>query len=265
MKRSRLALVCCTPVCVAIAIVASCNSDEGAAPLKPGSGKIYQATKDSGGGEGGADASPTRGVDGSAPADADAAPPERPRQLQTKGQALEAVLVAYDAEIAEGEVGKSKGTTPPVKAFATDVVSDVKAARTRLRELATSSKVSPTKSNLSDRMKFESQGALGHVRFVPQNMFNDTFVNRRINAADSLLRIIDDELIPTVADDDAWRAEVDTIRVETDKRLSRANAVKGGLGVVGSSDGMFDEDDTNPAPQPTPGQPSGDAASPTPR
>lgn len=225
-------------------LAASCGEEAEKASLKPGSGKIYQQPKDAGA-EASPDAAPASDA---AAAASEAGQPAMPKDIANTAQALQVVLVAYDAEIQEGAVGKSNGSTPPVQAFANDLVDDMKTARSRLRSLASAKKITPSKSNLSDRMRFESQGAMNHLNYVLPKMFNDTFINRRIATANGLLRALDEEIIPVVGtDDEELRSELDTVRSETESRLSRAEAVKSGLSDPGSSAGMFDESET-PAP-----------------
>ena len=197
MSQRHLVLVLAPLVTSTMLLAASCGEEAEKASLKPGSGKIYQQPKDAGA-EASADAAPAS--DGAA-ASSEAGQPAMPKDIANTAQALQVVLVAYDAEIQEGAVGK-----------------------------------------------FESQGAMNHLNYVLPKMFNDTFINRRIATANGLLRALDEEIIPVVGtDDEELRSELDTVRSETESRLSRAEAVKSGLSDPGSSAGMFDESET-PAP-----------------
>jgi predicted outer membrane protein len=246
MSQRRLALVMVPLVSATLLLAASCSDAGESSALKPGSGKVYQQPKDAGS-EASTDAA--RENDAASPSN-EAGAPSMPRDISTTAQALQVILVAYDSEIQEGEIGKSNATTPPVQAFSTDLIDDMKSARTRLRSLASAKKITPSKSNLSDRMRFESQGAMSHLNYVLPKMFNDAYVNRRIATANSLLRALDEEIVPVVGtDDEELRSEIDTIHQETEARLSRAEAVKSGLSDPGSSAGMFEDTDT-PAPKP---------------
>ena len=96
-------------------------------------------------------------------------------------------------------------------------------------------------------MRFESQASISHLNNIFKNMFADTYVSRRIDTANNLLRLIDDELAPVLTDDD-YKKELATTIGELEKRIARAEAVKSGLGDgPTSSQGMFEEIE-EPAP-----------------
>lgn len=243
MKRSRVALVLCPSILVIIAIAASCSVEADKKALKTATGRYYQP-KD-GGRDGSSNLGPTSNLEAGL---MDAGDFEFPREIKNASQALQVLITAHDLEIKEGEFGKTNGSTPTMKAFCADLVEDVKVARARVKALAARKKVTPSRSNMTDRMRFESQASMSHLKNIFKNMFNDTYVSRRIDTANNLLRLMDEELAPILTDDD-YKQELSTTRTELEKRIARAEAVKSGLmdGPT-SSEGMFEEPDDPVSP-----------------
>ena len=258
MNPSRFFIVALCPVLVAIvAIAGSCSSEESTAAQKRPVTEMDPNADPSGSGGGDADAAALDGGDLSM---GDAEIPDLFRAIESLPQAFHVLITAYDIEIKEGEVGKYSGTTPPVKAFSADLVEDSKARKARVRQLAANKRITPASNRTSDMMKFESQASQSHFKNMFRNMFDTTFVSRRIDTANSMLRLIDEELTRLMTEDDDLKAELDTTRASRFSTSARAEALQGGLlDGRGGSEGMFEENDPIPEPEPEP-QPRPDPA-----
>jgi predicted outer membrane protein len=247
MKRAHLALLLCPVVLAVVAIAASCSQKPDGQPLKAGGGKYYQ-TKDSGS-EGGLATQPTPDVP---KMDFDAsALMDMQKEIKTVGQAFQVLMTAYDNEEREGEFGQQEATTPPMKAYTHDLIEGVKKSRSRLKALVAAKDVTLGRTSLTDRMKFESTASITHLTNIFKNMFNNAYMTRRIDAANNVLRMLDEQMAPLVADDEAFKNEIDTVRDEWNKRLDRAETVRTGLtdGIGGLDDGMFEDIDPPAPPQ----------------
>lgn len=250
MKRSRVVLFLSPSVVAFLVIAASCSDSTDKKQLKAGTGRYYQP-KDGGDGSTSSSSS-SSSLEAGLP---DGPEIEIPRELKSAGQALHVLITAHDLEIKEAEFGKANGGTPLMAAYCGDLVQDVKAARARVKALAARKKVTPTRSNMSERMRFESQASISHLKNIFRSMFNDTYVSRRIDTANNLLRLIDEELAPILTDDD-YKQELTTTIAELEKRIARAEAVKSGLGDGPTgSEGMFEEIE-GPTPPEGPPQPT---------
>jgi predicted outer membrane protein len=230
-----------------MALAASCSEKQDEAPRKP-PGKYVQG-KDSGAAEA---SIPDVGAGPAIDPDAAAALLDLQREVKTVPQAVSALLTSYDLEVKEGEVGKTEGSTPPIKAYAGDLVEGVKASRARLKGLAAAKDITPRGTNLNDRLKFESQAAIMNLTGIFRNMFNTAYMNRRVEATKSLLRLLDDQIEPVLAEDEDFKAELEKVHAEVEKRLDRAETVRTGLtdGIGGLDDGMFAEQEGPQMPQP---------------
>jgi len=242
MKRSRLFLLLGPCVSAFIAIVASCTAGTDSKSLKAGTGRYYQPAKDAG------DGSTLDGMSLSLDADLPDVFFEMPRELKGPGQALQVLITSYDLESKEAEIGKFNGSTPAMKAYCADLMEDLKASRARAKALASKKKVALARSSMTQRMVFESEAAINHLQNIFKNMWNDAYISRRIDTANNMLRVVDDELAPILTDDD-YKAELATVREELDKRITRAEAVRNGLS-EGTAEGMFE----------VPGDPAGPLA-----
>jgi Domain of unknown function (DUF4142) len=249
MKRVHLILLFPPAVVCLIALAASCSNKD-ASPLKPGTGRYYQG-KDSGAEGGGGPSGPVPEA-GALDPDAMAAAFEMQKEIKTVGQAFQAILTSYDNEVREGEFGQREAQTPPMKAYTGDLIEGVKKSRGRLKGLMAAKDVSPSRTNLTDRMKFESTASITHLTNIFKNMFANAYMTRRIDAAKGALRMLDEQIDPLMADDEDFKHEMDTIREEWNKRLTRAETVQTGLtdGIGGLDDGMFEEQDDPIPPQP---------------
>jgi len=268
MKRSRVVLFLTPSVLAMIVLAASCSDGTEKKSQKAGTGRYYQP-KD--GGDGSTSTSSSTSLEGGIP---DAPEMMIPRELKSAGQALQVLITAHDLEIKEAEFGKDNGKTPVMQAYLNDLVQDVKAARARVKGLAKKKKVTPTRSNMTDRMRFESQASLTHLKNIFQNMFFDTYLTRRIDTSNNLIRLIDNELAPLLSEDEDYKEELATTVAELEKRIARAEEVKSGLADgPTSSQGMFEEIegpvgpimDTEDEPEeeepPAPPAPTGDGGS----
>ena len=177
-----------------------------------------------------------------------------PKEISTMGQAVQALLTAYDLEVKEVEYGQANAQTPPIKAYTGDLIRDVKTARARLKGMIAAKEITPRRTNLTDRMKFESQAALGQLTGIFRNMWLNLWVNRRIDSANNTMRMLNDQLEPIMIEDEDFKQEIETIRVELDARVARAERVRDGLS-GGLDNGMFEEMDDIPPPKKQPQQP----------
>lgn len=241
MKRSRIFLFSCLVAIAMIAIAASCSDEQGAAPRKP-TGRYYHP-KDSGK-AGDVDVPPYDAGD----FDVFAPDMQIPKEISTMGQAVQALITAYDLEVKEAEYGQANAQTPPIKAYAGDLIRDVKTSRARLKGLVAAKEITPRRTNLTDRLKFESQASLSQLTGIFRSMWLNLWVNRRIEAANNTGRMLSDQLEPILKEDEDFAQEIETIRVELDARVARAERVRDGL-QGGSDNGMFEEMDDIPPPQ----------------
>jgi hypothetical protein len=104
-------------------------------------------------------------------------------------------------------------------------LAETNTAKKRLEDLANKKHIAPTNSMLSDRMGFESSAAVSHLSNLFSDMFDRTFLNRRIEGQGGIVRVIDSDVGPSVADDEDLRKEVETSRQEASKRSERAQAL----------------------------------------
>jgi len=171
------------------------------------------------------------------------------RDIKTVPQGIQALLASYEIEIREIELAQSLGNSVPLKAFCNDVIKEVKEERLRLRQLAADKDITPESTLLTDRMKFESQAAMVHLRSIFTYMFETSFCSRRIESNNTLLRLIDEQILPVFAEDAELKAEVVQVRNEVEKRRNRAERLQSGLADgPGGSEGMFKEDAFDPKP-----------------
>ncbi|MBX3222134.1 MAG: DUF4142 domain-containing protein [Labilithrix sp.] len=250
MNRFHLVLLLSPAVLGAFAIAASCSTaDED--PLKPGTGRYYQP-KDGG--------DPDREAVLPEAGDLDVLRPaiEMPKEITTTAQAVQVLLTSYDLEVKEADFAKTHGNGPPIKAYAGDLIQDVKGSRGRLRGLIAAKDITPTRTGMTDRMKFESQASISHLSNIFPAMFNSVFANRRIDVANNMLRVIDSQIAPVMEEDDDLKKEITTVRAEIERRLDRAETVRSGQ-AAGTADGMFPTPE-DPIPPQGPQQPQGPPA-----
>lgn len=245
MKRFHLAILLSPLVFSAFAIAASCSATDDAA-TKPGVGRYYQP-KDSG------DPDSEAVIPEGGSLDVDRPDIQIPKEITTMSQAVQVLLTSYDLEVKEAEFGKTHGNGPPIKAYTGDLIQDVKGSRGRLRGLMAAKDVTPSRTGMTDRMKFESQASISHLSNIFPSMFNSIFVNRRIDASNALTRAIDSQLAPVMEEDEDFKRELTTIRAEIGRRLERAEAVRAGQ-AAGTADGMFPTPE-DPIPPRAPQQP----------
>ncbi|MBN9162924.1 MAG: hypothetical protein BGO98_19115 [Myxococcales bacterium 68-20] len=243
MKRFRIFLFSCLVALAMIAIAASCSDEDGAAPRKSSTGRYYRP-KDAGKPAGDVDVPPFDAGE----FDVFAPDMQIPKEISTVGQAVQALITAYDLEVKEAEYGQANAQTPPIKAYAGDLIRDVKTSRARLKGLIASKEIAPRRTNLTDRLKFESQAALSQLTGIFRNMWLNLWVNRRIDSANNTRRMLNDQLEPILAEDEDFAQELETIRAELDARVDRAERVRDGL-AGGLDNGMFEEMDDIPPPQ----------------
>lgn len=241
MKRFRIFFFSCLIASTIIAIASSCSNEEDAAPRKS-TGRYYRP-KDAGKASD-ADVTPFDAGD----FDVFAPDMEIPKEISTVGQAVQVLITAYDLEIKEVEYGQANAQTPPIKAYTGDLIRDVKTSRARLKGLIAAKEITPRRSNLTDRLKFESQASLSQLTGIFRNIWLNLWVNRRIDSANNTMRMLNDQLEPVLKDDEDFAKEIETIRVELDARVARAERVRDGL-QGGPDNGMFEEMDDIPPPQ----------------
>ncbi len=269
MKRSRIVFFLCAPALALMAIVVSCSDAGNDKPVKRSTGRYYQP-KDGGASEGSpAIASSSSMVEAGAIPDGNF---DMPKELKGPGQALQVLVTSYDLEVKEVQAAEGNINTPAFKAYVNDLMKGLQTSRARVKALAGQKKVSLARSNMTERMKFESQAAIQHERNIFRNMWADTFMTRRMDTANNLSRTIDNDIAPTLGDDEDYKAELAKVHEELDKRVARAEAVKNGLSEgPATSQGMFDvpaEEDPagpvvvehDPPPEKPPASTGGDAS-----
>lgn len=248
MKRVHLAVFFGPPLLALFGLAASCTNGKDPAAAKPSS--KYHQGKDSGTLEASVPDVDLPGLDPDA-----AALLDLQKEIKTIPEALQAIFTSYDIDEREANLGKANGTTPPMQAYVGDLLREVKASRARLKALAAQKNVTPRSSNLTERLKFQSQAAEMNLTTIFRNMFNSAFMTRRVQAEAEFLQLLENQIQPIMETDDDFKAEYALIHDEVAKRQARAETVKTGLtdGIGGLDDGMFEDIEPPPKPQgPTP-------------
>jgi hypothetical protein len=243
MKRSRL-VIALSPTLLALALACSAGKQNANAKRDVAT---YDPNSDDG--DGGSGNAPLHDVPDASALTMDAAfnPLKR---IDTPAQALQVLITSYDDQITEGQIGLDNGNTPPMKAFAGDVVQEGKNGKARIRQVAANAHITPASSMMNDQLKFESAASVMNLQNGFRNMFADSWCRRISDSAGALVRSIDQDIMPIITDD-TLKAAVQQTRDEADKRQQRANAVRSGLNDPGNANGMFPEQE-DPAPQPQP-------------
>lgn len=216
MKHPHIVALLCLAVPSGLAVALSCSKNESSAdaPLVPGDGVDYTS---SGGTE-----DPAASSSESEQGDPNARPPTR--EVTSNAEALQVLLTASDAEIAESEVAKNRARVDDVRAYAEDIIGELNDMTSRLRTVGARNGFTPIANALSDRMRFESASAVVHLQNLFPDMFDRAYMNRRVDLQKKLIESIDRDLIPVVTDSD-FQDELSRIRGETQSRVQRAERV----------------------------------------
>lgn len=159
--------------------------------------------------------------------------PKKP-SVSNQGQAVQMLLTANEAEIKEAEVAKSRAADPEVHRFAAMLIEDHTGADKRLKALVEEKGIKPEVSQASDRLKFDSDSAVSHIKNITASMFDHAFMSRALNVHKSALTLIDEDLSKVVEDPDL-KGELAAERAMFQQHLDDATAILEGLPMTSSS------------------------------
>ena len=138
------------------------------------------------------------------------------------------VVAANNADIAYANMALAKATNPGVKAFAQTMLNDHSGVNTAATELVTRLGVTPVENSISLDLRDNTEVVRDKLRDLDGAEFDRQYMDNEIQYHNSLLKTIDDMLIPS-----AQNAELKTLlrntRLAVTAHLEHAKAVRSAL------------------------------------
>jgi putative membrane protein len=158
---------------------------------------------------------------------------EAPRQVTRSDRVSDAniaaiVVAANNADIAYANMALAKATSPGVKAFAQTMLNDHSGVNTAAVDLVTRLGVTPEENSVSLDLRDNTEVVRDRLRDLDGTEFDRAYMDNEIEYHNTLLRTLDDMLIPS-----AQNAELKTLlrntRLAVTAHLEHAKAVRSAL------------------------------------
>src|SRR6266849_5007596 len=136
--------------------------------------------------------------------------------------------VANIGEVREGEVARTKATNTGVRDFATMMVTEHTSQNNKAESELSRADVASSDTTLSRELDAASGAAADRLRPLSGAAFDRAYIERQVDAHQSLLSMIDTKLMPS-AKKKAVKEQLTELRKLLDKHLARARQIQGSL------------------------------------
>jgi putative membrane protein len=139
------------------------------------------------------------------------------------------VVTANQVDIDAGQIGKSKATSPDVKAFAQRMITDHTAVNTSAKALAGKLKVTPESNSTSESLKKGGEQNVAKLKTLSGAAFDKAYVDHEVTYHQAVLDALDKTLIPSATNEELKDLLVKTRPAFVD-HLSHAKKLQASLG-----------------------------------
>jgi putative membrane protein len=134
--------------------------------------------------------------------------------------------VANIAEVREGALARDKATDPAVRDFAAMMVSEHSAQNSKAESEFAKVDIPSEDTELSRKIDAESGVVTERLRLLTGREFDRAYMDRQVEAHQSVLTLIDSKLIPA-ARKKTVREQLTELRTMVEKHLARAKQIQG--------------------------------------
>ena len=139
------------------------------------------------------------------------------------------VVTANQVDIDAGKLASTMGSTPDVKAFASQMVTDHTGVNTQATELVTRLKVAPQDNPTSQSLKSGGLKNVATLKTLKGAAFDRAYIDHEVEYHQQVLDAIDKTLIPSASNADL-KALLVKVRPAFAAHLEHAKHVQSGLG-----------------------------------
>lgn len=146
----------------------------------------------------------------------------------TDAQITKIMETANAGELNAAQTAKSRAKSPEVQAFASKMANEHGANSKELKDLAKNQKIKPVASDKADQIATQLKMQLTQLKTVKDAEFDRAYIQTQIDAHQSLLQSIDNELLSNVKDPEL-KSYLEKTRSHVSNHLDEAKAVQAKL------------------------------------
>jgi len=151
-----------------------------------------------------------------------------PAGAVTDPQIADIVVAANEVDIAAGELARTSGTDPRVKAFGERMVTDHTGVNQAASELVGRLGVTPERNATSDKLRRDGELAREALQRETGAAFDRAYIDGEVAYHDAVLKAIDDTLIPN-AQNAELKALLEQTRPAVEAHLQHARELQTAL------------------------------------
>jgi putative membrane protein len=151
----------------------------------------------------------------------------QPRNLTDSDIAM-IMRVANLGEVREGALARSQATEKSVRDFAIMMVTEHTAQNNKAESVLAIANVASSDTSVSRQLDAESGAATDQLRQMSGAAFDRAYMDRQVNAHQSLISMIDSKLMPH-AKKKVVKDQLTELRKLADTHLTRAKQIQGSL------------------------------------
>jgi putative membrane protein len=167
-----------------------------------------------------------------AASEGDEASPQETRrnatETMTGGQDLQVLATVDGAEIDQGQLAVSKASSGRVRDFANAMIEQHTQARQDGAQFAAQNNITLTPSKLSNELQTDAAETLGKLQKSDPAKFDEMYMKAQVDQHRTVLKKLDDELIPN-APDSAAREQLVKARSLVQHHLTQAEQIQSTL------------------------------------
>jgi putative membrane protein len=150
-------------------------------------------------------------------------------QAPTDPQIASIVVTANQVDIDAGKLAESKGSTPEIKKFGQQMVTDHTGVNKQATELVTKLKVTPEDNPTSQSLKTGGTNNVAHLKTLSGKAFDKGYIDHEVDYHQQVLDAIDKTLIPN-AQNAELKALLVKVRPAIAAHLEHAKHIQASLG-----------------------------------
>jgi len=135
---------------------------------------------------------------------------------------------ANAGELNAAQTAKSRAKSPDVQAFAKKMVDEHGANSKELKDVAKNQKIKPVASDKADQLATQAKLQLTQLKTVKDTEFDRAYMQSQVDAHQSLLQSIDNELLGNVKDPQL-KSYLEKTRTHVSNHLDEAKMVQAKL------------------------------------
>lgn len=150
--------------------------------------------------------------------------------IRADGEVASVLRVLHDTQIQGAELARTRATSPDVRRFAEQMITDHTAANKSLGDVVKRANITSADNDLSKRLNADQETFMAQLKNAKGAEFDRLYMDHEVQMHQQAVYVIDQSLLPNATSADL-RAQVSTVRPTFNSHLDQARKIRSQLKV----------------------------------